>query len=221
MHISYYTTVVLAFSIFISGIIAIIRFKQIPEKYRPFIYLIWIGCINEVIGLYLALKYHNNLICSMIYTLVESLFFLWFFKRLGLFEGRYRKWLYFLAVLFVFIWIANSFFTDSFKSQIVYYFDIIYAFCLVILSIRVINNLLFTERDLVKNPAFLISIGLIIFFTYQIIQRMFGLAGLKNSYTFQMNVQQLLYIINFLVNLIFALAVSWMRKKQPFVLRFQ
>lgn len=220
MHLNYYTTVALAFSIYISGIIAIVRFKQIPEKYRPFVYLIWIGCINEVISVYLAFRYHNNIICSIIYTLIESLFFLWFFKKLKLFDGRNKKWLYFLVVLFVGIWIANSFFTDSFATDITYYFDIVYAFCLVILSIRVINNLLFTERDLIKNPAFLICIGLVIFFTYQIIQRMFGLAGLKSSYEFRSNVQVLLYFINFLVNLIFALAVLWMRKKQAFTLQF-
>lgn len=220
MYLSYYTVEALALSIFISGIIAIFRFKQIPETFRPFIYLIWIGCLNEVVSVYLAFRYHNNVICSIVYTLIESLFFLWFFKRLNLFDGINRKWLYFLAVLFVGIWIANSFLSDSFGTQITYYFDITYAFCLVILSIRVVNNLLFTERELMKSPAFLICIGLIIFFTYQIIQRMFGLAGLKNSYTFRANVQVLLYIINFLVNLIFALAVLWMRKKQAFTLQF-
>jgi len=95
-----------------------------------------------------------------------------------------------------------------------------YSFCVVLLGIRVINDLLFTERDLLKNPTFLICIGIIIFFTYQIIEEMFWLYGLKESAIFRQNIQSILMIINLLSNLIYALAILWMRKRQAFTLQF-
>jgi len=220
MQFNYYTVLLLASSIFISGIIGIVKFNQIPNQYRPFIYLIWVGCFNEAVGVYFAYRYHNNIVPNIIYTLCESLLLLWFFKKLGMFENR-KKWLIFLIVLFIVMWFANSFLTGRFGDQFTFYFDGVYAFCVVILSIQVINGLLFTEKELLKNPAFLICIGLMIFFSYQIIDRAFRLVGLKNSEDFRKSVSQLLHIINFLVNLIFALAVLRMRKKQAFTLRFQ
>lgn len=220
MHFNYYTVLLLASSIFISGIIGIFKFSQIPDEYRPFIYLIWVGCFNEVIGVYLAYRYHNNIASNIIYTLCESLLLIWFFKKLGMFENK-KKWLIFLIVLFVVMWFANSFLTGRFGDQFTFYFDGVYAFCVVILSIQVINSLLFTQKELLKNPAFLICIGLMIFFSYQIIDRTFRLVGLNNSEDFRKSVSQLLHIINFLVNLIFALAVLRMRKKRAFTLQFQ
>jgi len=219
MHFNYYAVIALAFSIFIPGLIAVFKFEHIPDRYRPFVYLIWVGCVAEVVNMYCAYHFGNNIIPSSIYALCESLFLLWYFKQLGIFQKQ-KRWLYFLILLFVVIWFSNSFLTGTFGGQFTLYFDAVYAFCVVILSIRVVNDLLFREKELLKNPSFLICIGLIIFFTFQIIERLFLVSGFKNSGTFIMNVQSIIILINFLTNLIYALAVLWMRKKQAFTLQF-
>jgi hypothetical protein len=125
-----------------------------------------------------------------------------------------------LAAVFIIIWLAETFLSIYLNSKLASYFDIIYALSVVLLSIRAINDLLFTEKELLKNPTFLICVGLIIFFTYQIIQRMFSLYGLKDSIDFRRSVQRILTIINCFTNLIYAVAVIWMRKRQPFTFRF-
>lgn len=219
MHFSYTTGAILSFSIFIAGIIGIFKFAQIRNEYRPFIYLIWIGCLNESISVYLALNHHYNFVNSVIYDLCESLLLLWFFKNLGAFKGK-KAILYFLAALFISVWVLEIFFENQFGTSFTYYFNLVYFFSVVVLSIRVINDLLFTERELLKNPIFLICIGLILFFTYGIIDRMFRLYGLKESKTFRQNVQAILMIINLLCNLVYALAVLWMRKRQAFTMQF-
>jgi hypothetical protein len=96
----------------------------------------------------------------------------------------------------------------------------VYAFSVVLLSISAINDLLFTEKELLKNPTFLICSGVIIYFTYKIMDRMFGLYGLKNSTDFRRSVQTILVFVNCSTNIIYALAVMWMRKKQPFKFQF-
>lgn len=218
MRLSYDTVVLMSYSIFIAGIIGAVKFRQIQNVYRPFIYLIWIGCLNELVSGYLISRGHYNIINGNIYGLCESLFLLWFFRTLGVLKNKLL--LYSLMAFFTSIWLVESFFLNEFGTRFTSYSDIVYSFTVVLFSIRATNDLLFTERDLLKNPTFLICIGLIIFFTYEIIDRSFRIYGLKNSAEFRMNVQTILILINFLTNLIYALAVLWMRKRQAFTLQF-
>ena len=218
MHWDYRVTIILSLSILIAGIIGIVRFAQIRDIYRPFIYLIWIGCATETLNIFFAYAFHNNLAVGVIYNICESLFLLWFFNKLGIFKNH-KTILYLLITFFVLVWLADILLSSRLNQRLTYYFDIVYAFTVVLLSIRAVNDLLFTEKELLKNPTFLICMGLIIFFTYQIIQRMFGLYGLKDSTEFRRGIQRIMAIINCLANLIYAVAVLWMRKRQPF--RFQ
>lgn len=218
MHLSFTIVVILALSILIAGVIGILRFNQITDVYRPFIYLIWVGCFNELLSLYLILNHHYSIIPYTMYPLLESLFLLWFFQKLGIFTRKIILPL--LIALFIAVWFTESTLLHRFGSSFTFYFNILYGLVTVLLSIRAINNLLFTEKDLLKNPTFLICIGLLIFFTYEIINRMFRLYGLNESLAFRQNVETLQMIINFLINLIYALAVLWMQKRQAFTLQF-
>jgi hypothetical protein len=219
MNLNFTTGIIFSLSILIAGVIGVFRFAQIRDSYRPFIYLIWIGCFNELLSIYLLLHNHYNIINYTIYSLCEALLLLWFFKNLNVFKGR-KNLFYLLIILFVILWVVESFFANKFGTRFSYYFDIVYSFCVVLLSIRVINDLLFTERELLRNPTFLICIGIIIFFTYQIVEEMFWVYGLKKSKIFRQNIQSILMIVNLLSNLIYALAILWMRKRQAFTLQF-
>ena len=218
MNFNYYTTILLSASILIPAIIAAFRYPQISFVYKPFIYLLWIGCLAEILAIYFAYVYHNNVIVGTIYRLCESLCLLWFFHHLSIFNNQ-KKLLFFLTAAFIVIWFLDVFFKKRIYNA-TFYFDIAYALVIVLLSIAVINKLLFVEKDLLRNATFLICVGLIIFFTYQIIQRMFGLFGLRDSVDFRRNVQRILSVINCLSNLIYAVAVASMRKRQPFKFQF-
>src|SRR5689334_525138 len=87
---------VLTFSILLAGVLAIVRFGQIRKEYYPFIYVIWLACINELFGLFIVLEGHYNIINNNIYSICESFLLLWFFKKMG----RFRRLKSFFAVLF-------------------------------------------------------------------------------------------------------------------------
>jgi len=219
MHFSYYTTLILASSIVIPAIIGVVRFKYIAARYRPFLYLIWAGCLNEIVSVYCAFRFHNNIASNVAYSLIESFLLLWLFQRLKLFGGK--TWLlYSLALIFFCIWLFESFLANRFGSQFSVYFDVVYSFCVVLLSIRAINQLLTAETEILKNPTFLICIGFVIFFSYEIIERVFWIYGLENSLVFKQSVQAILFLTNFFTNLLFGLAVLWMKKKQGFIRQF-
>ena len=67
-------------------------------------------------------------------------------------------------------------------------------------------------------PVFLISIGFIIYFTYEILVEAFSLYGLNNSLEFQKNVYMILTYLNLFVNLLYALAILWIPRKRVHML---
>jgi hypothetical protein len=217
--LSFYITRILAFSILIGGIAAIIRFEKINKDYLPFIYLTWLGCINEIAGTIIVLNGHYNIINNNIYNLVESILYLWFFKRMGRFKRIKRLYLP-LMVLFTLVWITDNFIINRFGSKFDSYFNIFRSLILVLLAINTINDILFKEREVIKNPAFLICTGVVIFFTYMVLVEVFWLYGTGISKGFRVKVFEILNYVNFFCNLIYALAILWMRKRQPFTLQF-
>ena len=88
------------------------------------------------------------------------------------------------------------------------------------MAINVTNSLIITEqRSLIKNPIFLLCISFIFFFTYTILVEIFWKYGLTKRSTFGFNVYIILEYVNLITNLVYALAILWMPRKQKFILR--
>jgi len=218
IDMNFYTIELFASSIFLAGVIALFRFKEIRKEYYPFIILVWIGCVNEIISFLLVINGYYNVVNGIIYDLCESILLLWFFHTLGVFQ-RKQFWPWLLGPIFLIIWVVESFFsqkTGRFNS----FFIMVYSFIVVILSINALNQMLFRERNLLRNPAFLICIGFVIFFTYKLLTEVFWYYGLSRSWYFTQQVFNIFSIVNMLCNFIFALAILWMKQKKAFTLQF-
>ena len=151
--------------------------------------------------------------------LAESLLFTWQFKNWGLFRRSKILFPILLGSLILF-WGIEGFFIVKTQNTISY-FRIFYSFLISIMSINIINQQLnFEKKNIVKNPIFLICIGFVIYFTYDVIVGLFWLYGLHMSMQFQINVAIILVYINLFANLIYALAVLWMPLKHRFTLPY-
>jgi len=208
---------IFALSIVIAGLIGFVRFKHIEQSFYPFVVLIWIGSVNEILSVVLlSFKFHT-LVNNNIYVLCESLTILWFFKKVDIIFSN--KTIYLLLWLsFILFWVTENFII----SKIIYissYFRIYYSFAIVLISITTVNHLIVTTRkSLLKMPVFLISIGFIIYFTYKILVEAFWVYGLNNSRDFRINVYNILMYLNLFVNLLFALAILWIPRKRRHIL---
>ncbi|HWJ92572.1 MAG TPA: hypothetical protein VNR87_15750 [Flavisolibacter sp.] len=216
---SFELSYIFTFSILVGGLLGIFRFNNIRQEFYPFIFLIWLACINEVLGLFLVLSGHYNIINNNVYSLFEALLLLWFFKRIGTIQ-RQRVLYPYLLSLIVLTWVADNFIFHYFGENFNSYFNIICSFTVVLLAISTINEILISDDDILKNPVFLICAGIVIFFTYMILVEAFWISGPRISKNFRRKVFEILYWINFFCNLIYALAILWMRKKQAFTLQF-
>ena len=207
----------LSYSIAIAAIIGLININRIDKNFYLFITLLWIGLANEITSSILIAYSKPNAFNSNIYVLTEALLVTWFFQRLGLFT-RNRKIFYLILLIFSLSWGWENFISGSifrFGS----YFRIFYSFVIVLMSINLLNRLIYEEKKkLVNNPVFLILIGFIIFFTYKALVEIFWVYGLNSSKEFRVAVYRIMTYINFSVNLIYAIALVWTPRKREYTL---
>jgi hypothetical protein len=213
-----------AFSIFIAGIIGLVRFRRINKIYWPLIFTIWLACINEIISYCLFINNHSTAVNNNLYVLAEAVLFLFLFRNFGIFNNL--QWLFgTLLAGVVLLWFWENILHGKIW-HISSWFRIVSSFIIVLMSITAINKLMILGseefliirgRSLFVNSAFLICIGTIFFFTFKLLVEIFWLYGLDGSEIFRVKLYDILTYINLSVNLIYALAVLWAQPKQQYI----
>jgi hypothetical protein len=213
---SYTLSLVSGFSITLAATIGLVRIKKILSSYRPFVFLVWIAFLNELVSVLLIRLTGSSTINGNIYVLIESVLFVWLFSNWGAMQKR--KWFIpTILILLICFWLYNSFILYKI-TEYSPIFRIFSSFILIFLSIDQINKLIVQEMgNILHNPKFLVCIGVIIFHTYRAIMEIFFLK-LGTSDNFVGHVFLILDYVNLLVNLIFAFAVLWIPTRQKFTL---
>ena len=98
---------VFSLSIVIGAVIGWMRFRKIDPAFLPFLLLLWLGFINEIISLSIMEAGFSNAINYNVFTLVEALLITWQFKKWKLLEGQERVY-YFLQFAFITGWIIDE-----------------------------------------------------------------------------------------------------------------
>lgn len=213
---NFYLYAALSLTIFVAGVISLIRFPKINETYYPFVFCLWIGCINESLNIYLVINGYQTLLNNNIYALIESVLLIWFLK-----EGRLIKKHFIILVLSLIIgWSVETFVIRNITDNSTL-FRIFSSLAIVILSIKVINRLIFSQqKHLLKSSTFLLCIAFIIYFTYTVLVQSFVIYGVDRQSTFLLNIYVIMIYVNLAVNLLYALAVLWMPKKARYISPF-
>lgn len=208
---------ILNLAIFIAGVISVIRFPKMDTAYYPFIFLLWIGCVNEILSIVLVRMGLYTIVNSNIYILIESLMLTWYFKKMKVFNATPCLFFVTLFSLACFWMIENLVMHPVTHYSI--YFRIYYSALIVLMSILTINHLLLTEQKAVgRNASFILCVGFITYFLIKVLVNAFWLYGLSSSREFLLQVSRILVIVNLITNLIYALAIVWIPKKQPSLL---
>ena len=101
----YYTYIIFSLSILIPTIAGIIRSNSTLKSYYPFLIFIWLGTLNEILSIVLALTVRSNTISSNIYVLLEYVILLFQFYKWN--NGSIRK-LMVLILLGFLVWIVDN-----------------------------------------------------------------------------------------------------------------
>lgn len=215
---SFSLNVIFSLTIGIGAIISWIRFNKTDPAFFPFTLLLTTGLINEIAGIWLVYLGYSNAICYNLFLLAESLLITWQFRKWGLFDNKATNY-YFLQSAYICGWTIECVLSDEnrlFNS----YFIIGHSIIIVMMSIIQINRMLFSvSRHLLKNPIFLISMGMSIYFTYTVIVEAFWVYGLNQSISFRLGIYEILSYINLFTNLLFAIATLCIPLKRQYIMQ--
>ena len=215
---SFSLSALFSFSVGIGVFIGWVRFKKADPVFIPFLLLLTIGLLNEIISLLLMYSGRSNAFNYNLYSLAEALIITWQFRKWGLFNSRPRFYNY-LQILIPIGFAAEWWF---FAGNRVYYsyFIIFYSLMIVLMSIYMINQLLFSiHGNLLREPVYLICMGFSIYFTYAVLVEAFWLYGLNESQPFRIGIYNILSFINLFTNLVFSFALLWTPLKPRYIMR--
>ena len=207
----------IGYSILIAACIGVVRFRSIASQYYPFLFLVWLGTLNETLSLVLIFTVGSNTINSNIFVLPEYGLIVWQFYRWG--DRHVKKYTAFAVAGLVF-WIIDNLVINSLGDNNSL-FRIGVCFAAVFLSIDQVNKLLFYERGpLYKNSIFIVCIAFLLYFGFKAFIEAFNLFHLQLSPQILRDLWIILYIVNGISNILFALAVLWIPTKVKFTLLY-
>ena len=214
---NYIIRVVFNHSIIIAVIIAMIRFKSIISDYYPFIFIIWLGLVNESLSLIMIYSARSNAINSNVFVLLEYGLILFQFYKWN--DSNSKKY-YLLAGLGLLIWIADNFIINSI-AQNNSLFRVFYSFVIVFFSIDQVNKMIIYEKGvLLKNAMFIICITFLFYYGCKAFVEAFNVFHSALSNMLLKNLWIILYFVNVIANVLYALAILCLPTKQKFTLPY-
>lgn len=209
--------IILGYSSLIAFVIALIRIKNIRADFYPFVLLIFIGLLNETLSVICIYTHNTNAFNSNVYVLIEFLLLLFQFYN---WNGSHIKRYYWLGIAGAGVWLADNMIIHSITENNSL-FRVFYSFAITFLSINQLNKILIFEKGpLLKNAMFIISIGFLVFFGSKAFVESFNVFRVGFSDVFLINIWTILYFVNLVTNLLYAVAMLWIPEKQKFILPF-
>ncbi|GAC1438943.1 MAG: hypothetical protein NVSMB63_03520 [Sediminibacterium sp.] len=207
---------VMSLSIAPGALIGFGRLSVIHRTYRPFVYFLAASLLYETISVVAEADHHSNALNNNLFILVEWVLLAWLMGNW--FVNKQRRRIYaatgvFISLLWFFdmlVW--ND--IDKFNSL----FRICSSFAIVFMAIDHLNALIVLERNnLLKNARFLISCGLIIYFSYKTILEVLYLLHLNTPLSFNRAAFSVLTYINVCCNIIYTIASICLPVKHRFI----
>ncbi len=204
-------------SILPAALLGVVRYKKALPVYRPLLWFIWIGTVNEAVSWVLIELNRNNVVNSNVYVLIEYVLLLSVFYHWN--ERAPRKRFLFLLAAGVLVWVTDNFLLNSLHT-INSIFRVLYSIVILFLSINQVNKLIvYEKKNLIRNAMFLTCMAFIFFYSYKAFIETFYILQLPFSKLFYLNLFQILLFVNLFTNLVYAIAILCIPSKQEFSLR--
>ena len=196
-----------ALSIVIAAVIAIVRYKRIYPGFRPFLFVCWASLVTETVCFFLINNGNFTMMPYGIYSLIESLLLTWFFREMGIFERR-PFFFTLLMILYPLGWTIEAVFFENLNQNMTW-FRLGHSFIVVVLTVILLSRELSTQRThLLKSAVFLLCTAFLCYYSCSVIAGVFELYGGHGKFTKQL--QLISIYLNFIVNLIYAVAILCM-----------
>ncbi len=211
---------ILSLSIVPAALFGIIRFRKIDKSYYPFIYVVILGAIVEVVQ-YILMQ--NGMRAGFVamqnfFPFLDFYLFLWLFHNWGLLNYKRANYITVIVIFFI-LWLVTTFVVVG-LTRINFYFRSVYGLGLVFLGITAFGKVIIQEpTNIFTNAKFWICLGVIVFYTFFSIISITQISILKIhvSLQFQNYLQSIVVYCNLLANLFYGVAILWIPQKKNFI----
>ncbi len=209
--------IILNFSIVVAVVIGIFRLKLILKTFYPFIIFIWIGLANEILSLLLIRRTNTNTVNSNVYIFIEFIILLWQFYN---WNNSYLKKCFVTGIVGILIWTIDNVLINSIQDNNSV-FRIYYSFVVVFFSIDLLNRIIIDEKkNILKNAVFLACTGFLTYYGLKILLEVFNSFEINFNNAFYIKIWLTLSVANCVANIIYAIAILCIPKKQEFFLQY-
>ncbi len=213
----YILGLILSYSVLFAAIAGVIRFKYILRDFYPFLFVIFLGAINELISTIRVYNTGSNAINGNVYVLVEYLLIMYQFFKWDLFR---RYFFFILAAAGLLVWLTDNFMINSIVQNNSL-FRTFYSIVIVVLSTNELSKLLvYVRGPLIKNATFLICITFLFYYGCKAFVEAFNAFHIGFSRNLLLNLWIILYFVNAIANLLYAIAILWIPRKREFILPY-
>jgi hypothetical protein len=196
-------------------LIGLIRFNRTVASFQPFLLLLALAFISETISfICIRVLDTGNAVPVNLYGLAESMVILYQFYVWGFLKRKHVLFIVLVSGTCA-LWITENLIFNKMEAFSPV-FRVSYAFIVVLLSINEINFMIVRDnKNLLKNSRFLVCLGFITFFIYQIIYEASYFVGVESS-VLLLKIVSMFNYINAFVNLIYAIAVLYIPVKEQY-----
>ena len=206
-------TSILNYSIWIPAILALIRFRSVISRFYPFLIVILLGALNEVLSVFYVFNAGSNAVSSNIYVLLEFFLILLQFYKWN--KSACRK-LLLLGVAGFSIWIADNLILHTLERNNSL-FRVSYSFMIILISVdRISKIVIFEKAVLFKNAMFGLCFVFAFYFSCKAFVESFDMFAIGLSTELLQNLMKLMTFVNFISNLLYSLVILWIPKNRSY-----
>lgn len=217
---NFWMHIVMSASIMPAAVAAGLRYKRVGGPYLPFFLLLWLGTLYEAIKLVIVLQRAEHSLLTNVFVLLQALLLTWQFHNWGLFAYHRRLFGGLMAGLMG-IWAGTTLLEGhplGFNSLFIFFSSMALAVMAIAMQSQ---QIVWNGGALYRNPMFLISLGVVLYFAAAALSEIFWLYGLARTRAFQQWFADVRSWVNLGTNFIFLIAILWMSEKRQYVLYFK
>lgn len=203
-----------AWIVLVPAIVAIIKFKQIPDEFRPLVYAIWLAALTEAASMLAASVLHNNMHIYNVYMLADFFMTVWLFYKWGALKST-RKWVLGIsAAFFIGIWLFDNLLLNRIDAENII-FRMIYSITLVLMGVNQLSRIYIHNNGyLLRNSYLYITFGIIFYYTYSAFISLINSSSLFGPSTALWQHTMLIYVtVNVITNMLYTISLLWMQRK--------
>lgn len=197
-------------------VIMLYRYRYVTARNYPFLWLLIIGFINEIISVFSISLWHSNAVNSNLYILTESLIWAWLLFK----WTKQKAFCLILASVFTMLWITDNIIAGTFFSFTGFYRAVYAAIMIILFTHQLHRQIMISDLPLLQNGRIWIITGALFYYSAKCLIEIFYLKQFNTSEAFAENIFFILAVANCLMNIMFIPAAICLSSKKKYSLRF-